>query len=722
MDSRKLILISIASCLLAQGGHAVDSLHLTMDDMASLAQAGARSEGHASHPPGVKGRAMGFDGIRTVINVPAAQIPDLSRGFTISAWVALEAYPWTMLAVVDHRSNAQAGFRLGLHPEGYPGLWMAASGKWLECRSQTKLALYEWNHLAGTWSPESGMRLWVNGQEVASLPNQGPFIPVVEQDLRIGRNHTPEILHSPVQMPDMKSAKPQLIPCSLDGLIDEVRIEAGALDAAAIAARHQAERPDGARPLNPPRMPSGPDGPGDFGAISTRLRYTDAWEHYWPVGENPDVLVRFDRAPYRFVFWRGTSYIPCWVTDNAIWYSNAFFETGENSRAGSAEPMADKQCRTSHVRIIENTPARVVVHWRYAPLYTDYAHAHVDPETGWGDWVDEHYTLYPDGVGVRRITVSSKYPLAIPGKGPLDGGFREYHESLVINPPGTAPHDNIRPEGLTLANLKGQSITYSWEKSPPGKVYGQKLEYPAYLRHEKPSYPWRTWLVDIPEPSIHLVHLKAAHSPFVIVAPDGVMVDSYAREIKPERSIFPWWNHWPVTQIESGGRWAYATDRPSHSSLSHIYWAPHEQGEQHLTKIMLHGMTDGTASDLIPLAKSWLQAPDLQVPDGITAARYDPTQRAYCVSLGKDDARDLLRFRLDCSPQRPAIHPALVIAGWNGGPVKVSLNGREAVAGKDFRAGLVTKVGTTELVLWLDLKTEEVLEITISKAASSKSK
>jgi hypothetical protein len=721
MNFQKLILITITSCALAHDGRAGDSLHLSMDDAPSLTQAGARSEGYAFHPPGVKGKAMGFDGIRTVVKVPAARIPDLACGFTVSAWVALEAYPWTMLAVADHSSKEEAGYRLGLHPEGYPGLWMASSGKWLECRSQTKLALYEWNHLAGVWSPETGMRLFVNGLEVASVPNQGPLEPAADRDLWIGRNHTPEILHSPVQMPDMKSAKPRPILCSLDGLIDEVRIETGALHAAAIAARHRAELPDGPRPLNPPRMPSGPDGPGDFGATSTRLRYTEAWEQYWPVGEDPDVLVRFDHAPYRFVFWRGTSFIPCWVTDNGIWYSNAFFETGENSRAGSAEPMADKQCRTSHVRVIENTPARVVVHWRYAPLYTDYAHAHVDPETGWGDWVDEHYTLYPDGVGVRKITVSSKHPFATPGKGPLDGGFREYHESLVINPPGTTPHDNIQPGALSLANMDGQHITYSWEKGPPGKVYGEKINYPEYLRNEKPSYPWRSWLAEIPNPNIHLVHLKAGHSPFAIVPPDGAMVDSYVREIKPERSIFPWWNHWPVTQIESGGRWAYASDRPSHSSLSHIYWAPHEKSDQRLTKIMLHGMTAGTATDLIPLAKSWLQAPALQVPDGIAAARYDPTQRAYRVSLDKSNAPDVLRFRLDCSPQRPAVHPALVISGWNGGPVKVSLNGREAVAGKDFRAGFVTKAaGTPDLVLWFDVRSDAALEIMVEKATSSK--
>lgn len=37
---------------------------------------------------------MGFDGICKAVKVPSGKIPDLSSGFTINAWVALEAYPW----------------------------------------------------------------------------------------------------------------------------------------------------------------------------------------------------------------------------------------------------------------------------------------------------------------------------------------------------------------------------------------------------------------------------------------------------------------------------------------------------------------------------------------------------------------------------------------------------------------------------------------------------
>ena len=41
----------------------------------------------------------------------------------------------------------------------------------------------------------------------------------------------------------------------------------------------------------------------------------------WRVGDVPDVFVRFDQSPVQLVFWRGTSFVPCWVTENGIWYS-----------------------------------------------------------------------------------------------------------------------------------------------------------------------------------------------------------------------------------------------------------------------------------------------------------------------------------------------------------------------------------------------------------------
>jgi len=39
-------------------------------------------------------------------------------------------------------------------------------------------------------------------------------------------------------------------------------------------------------------------------------------------------------------------------------------------------------------------------------------------------------------------------------------------------------------------------------------------------------------------------------------------------EVRGNVSPFPWWNHWPVAQIPSDGRYAQAPDRASHFSLA----------------------------------------------------------------------------------------------------------------------------------------------------------
>ena len=83
----------------------------------------------------------------------------------------------------------------------------------------------------------------------------------------------------------------------------------------------------------------------------------------------------------------------------------------------SAEPMADKQARFSHPRILESNDARVVVLWRYAPVSVHYDLVNVDPLTGWGDWVEETYTVYPDGTCVRKIKVWSSNPRVDPAEG-----------------------------------------------------------------------------------------------------------------------------------------------------------------------------------------------------------------------------------------------------------------------------------------------------------------
>lgn len=436
----------------------------------------------------------------------------------------------------------------------------------------------------------------------------------------------------------------------------------------------------------PLKLPSGPAGTGRFGAYYAKLKYSQEWDSLWRVGPDADVVVRFDQFGHRFVFWRGTSYIPCWVTDAGGWYTNEFFERRGGERSGTTsmvEPMSDKQARYSHVRILESNDARVVVHWRYAPVDLKYTLAYVDKQSGWGDWVDEYYTIYPDAVGVRKAKLYTSAP----------GDWIEYQESIVINQPGTRPEDNMHYAAVTLANMQGQSHTYSWEHTWPDKF-------------DKPE-----------NGNIQVINLKGRTRPFSIVNPEGASVRAYPKY--GAKTKFHCWNHWPVAQEESDTTVATTFDRPSHTSLSHIKWKPYAEQDNSRTWIMLHGMTDGEASDLARLAKSWLNAPKLKLKDTSRYANegYDPTERAYVLSCKKTGEPSAFEFVLEASEDSPIVNPAVVIKGWGKIDTRLKLDGKAIRPGKGFRYGHRPAEHGDDLIVWIKTESNKPTSVSLLPAA-----
>lgn len=647
---------------------------------------------------GVAGKAIRFDGQTTAVVRAAAKMPRLSGAFSVEAWVALQTYPWTWCAIANQEKDRKAGYFFGVDPEGRFGLQVAVGGQWLECRSDAGLPLYTWNHILGVFDPASGFKLYLNGRPAGEKKAAGTPLFAPSADLMIGRNQTPLGLSEEIRV-----VAP--VAFSFDGLLDEVRLYGAALAPAEANTAASRLKPSGPPPLRPPVLPAGPKGPGRFGAYYTRLRYAEEWENPWRVGEAADVVVRFDETPNRLVFWRGTSYIPAWVNENGIWYTNEFYETQVPTMPTSAEPMADKQARFSHPRILESHDARVVVLWRYAPVSVHYDLVNVDALTGWGDWVEETYTVYPDGSCVRKIQVWSSKPRLDRAEGKEWNNFRQYHEAIIINPPGTRPEDNIETGALTLANMKGQVHTYSWAEGPPGEKASFDAETLATLhRISDFDTAGHQWLVRPAGGNILRVNLKARFSPYVVVDPRNVAIDCYAGEIIRERSIFPWWNHWPVSQqIRSSGRWALAPDRVSHSSLAHIQsWQPYEETPDGVTMLQLNGLTDKPAEALLPLAKSWLSPAAMAVEgDGFAGAGFDPTERAFAVDRTKPDGPARVTVTLRASKDSPAINPVLRIRHWDAPSPRVEVDGRPAPLGKDVRAGLVPGLEGDDLVLWV---------------------
>lgn len=661
-----------------------------------------RLEGFHRFAPGIAGQAVRFDGQTTHLIRPAAQAPRLNGAFTIEAWVAIQTYPWTWCAIVNQEKNKKQGYAVSIDPNGHFGLHVAVGGQWIESRSEKPLPLYRWNHIAATFDPASGVRLYWNGAPAGTHAVRGALETATSSDLWIGRNLTPRPLSEEVRVVSD-------VAYSFDGLIDEVRIHDRALTQfAGVQAPAQT-------PLGPPVLPSGPKGPGRFGAYYTRLRYSEEWERPWRVGEQPDIVVRFENNPTRLVFWRGTSYVPAWVTENGIWYVNEFYENQRDGMPTSAEPMADKQARFSTVKILESTPARVVVQWRYAPVSVHYEPVFVDPLTGWGDWVEETYTVYPDGTCVRKIHTFSSSPYVVEGQGAGEINFRQFHESIVINPPGTRPEDNIKPGAITLGNMKGEAHTYNWEKEPPGEKATFDAETLRTLHRisDRDTHTHK-WLTKPAQGNIHLVNLKAKFSPFVIVDPRQVAIDCYAGEIIRERSMFPWWNHWPVSQqIRSNGRWAVAPDRVSHSSLTHIQsWRPHEERPDGVTMVMLNGLTNGGVSDLLPLAKSWLEAPAAQSKTaGFESRGFDRTEGAY-VFARRDAAANSIDVTLQASAASPLVNPALVIKNWNAASAKVRVDGKPLTG---LQIGVTHRLDGDDLVVWIPRSVTTPMRVVVSR-------
>ena len=226
----------------------------------------------------------------------------------------------------------------------------------------------------------------------------------------------------------------------------------------------------------------------------------------------------------------------------------------------------------------------------------------------------------------------------------------------------------------------------------------------------------RKWLPEPEAANIHLVNLKAKYSPFVIVDPKLAAIDVYSGEIIRERSIFPWWNHWPVAQqLESTGRWAVAPDRVSHSSLTHIHWPASEQSGNTTTKIMLHGMTDQTATALVPLAKSWLQAPDLKLLAGAFKSKgYSMTERAYVFAATGSANTGELKFQLNATPEAPLLNPAFVIKGWGEAGAQIAVDGKSIPRGAGFRYGLNRTLEGTDLVVWLQQSANKPVNIRLT--------
>jgi len=611
---------------------------------------------------GVSGTCLAFDGYSSGVTLPSDQVPkvgEVSDGFTVEAWVAIGAYSWRWSPIVHQSEWGQSGYFLGINDAGHVGFMAKVGDTWEQAVSRDKLERFEWRHIAGTFDIDDGLLcIYLDGELISCNRTKREIAPDVDEeriqttkdrDLLIGLNNE--------QMRATNAHRQWTYPSifGFDGLIDEVRIYAEPLSWEQIKKSYELYKPSETFRRKPDmdarHLPANPHGrvADKFGAQYAKLDYYETWDNMWRVGEHPDVLVTFEASPARFAFWRGLSYGIGFITENGKWCGDQSREDwGESYARGCCEHMSDKQCRHSHVRIIENTDARAVVHWRYGEV--DVRYRFVDRN---GPFADEYWTFYPDGIGIRHVASG-------------EGGWQE---TMFYSEPGTKPEDNVYIKAFTAIDEEGNEEVFDWS-----------YHYP-YKGEPKSAF-------------VTMVNMKSEYKPFYIY-PSGSTVETFVPPlIRRDYSAFHWANHYPVTQIASDGRSAEANDRAAHSSL--VWGDPAED-------YLMVGLANKKAQELMVLARSWNNPAELSQAKGCNYNGYKPEQRAYLLER-KDEN---ISFKLEGSEENPIINPAFVIKNWTGRKQKAGLevNGEELKSGNDFQQGLVFDTnGRLQLVIWVDFE------------------
>ncbi len=652
--------------------------------------------GSIEYVPGIHGKAIKLDGFRSYIKRDQNSARP-AGAFTVESWIALASYPWSWSPVIDCSYERIKGFFFGIDRQGHVGFKIAAGSLWYEAATEMKIPLREWTHVAAVFEPDKKISLFINGKEAAAVDIKGNYIPMRYGSLTIGRNNGSQTWNE-FQFTTENAY------FFLDGLLDEIKISSRAKTESQLSSEYAAieNLPEPALSSRK-QLPTGPVGSGSFGAFYTKLDYYKEWDDLWRVSDVPDVFVRFDQSPVQLVFWRGASFVPCWVTENGIWYTNEWLETWGSDVVSCAEPIMDRQCRYSHVRLIENTEARVVIHWRYALSDALYDFAAVSDD-GRGEWCDEFHIIYPDQVGVRKMELHYSRPER----------KHDWVEQIVVLPPGKYPDDVIEKAGISLVNMSGDVQEYSW--------HDKDLE----IKMLEPKGA-----------NMSVVNLKSKYRPFFIVSPDPVKTvegtwDSpffrtYAAKMArggyrpdPVPSVYGWWDHWPVAQVPGDGRWVITPDRPSHFNLTtFVQWKDYEYTENTRTRIMLQGMTDKKADKLVPLAKSWLQAPKMRITsDAYKGGYYDQSERAYLIEKTGSGNSAPCKFVVEASRESPLLNPAIIIKNWGNQLSTLTINGKNIKHGKDFRQGIRKGAFGEDLIIWIKLDKQKPMKITLEPVES----
>jgi hypothetical protein len=125
-------------------------------------------------------------------------------------------------------------------------------------------------------------------------------------------------------------------------------------------------------------------------------------------------------------------------------------------------------------------------------------------------------------------------------------------------------------------------------------------------------------------------------------------------------------------------------------------------------------MNDKPFEMLIPLAKSWTQAPKLRVLSGnLKSEGYDFSQRAYRLLCENPD-QPSAELVLDASSESPMLNGCFILKNWGDGETKVEIDGHTLKQGNGYRVGEIRTLEGSDVILWIEKKSIVSVKIAIS--------
>ena len=617
----------------------------------------------------VSGSCLSFDSYSSRVTLSAAHCPKLEGEFTVSAWIALQEYPFNLAAIAEHM-NGNKGYLFGVNASGQVE-FRIGDGNAVQSVITERVPLYEWVHVTAVAKNGAEAVVYVNGKPVGIATNKAAFIAATNADLSIGM--TRSVRQFP-QFAERAVTKQFLTTMVFSGLIDEVQLFNKALDEAEVCAEYAALKPSEPRPLKPWVLPAGPEVSPGFRAEYMKLRYSPEWDGLWRVGDFADIVVTFADKPWRYVFWRGTRYLPSLVTAyglGGIWSNDQSAERYGVQELGCFEHMSDMLCRFSNVRIIHRSDARVMVHWRNAQASIAYQWPAKDTN-GWGIWSDEYWTIYPDGISIRHQLVHNNTDKPITA---------ELNQNEILCHPGQATEDVMNEAGVILANPDGKTTTI--RRGGPALGKGKN-----------------DW-------NLQLINLKGQTKQFEIGE-----IGSWSQPFLNKDVYWQGWTHYPVQLIPSDGTRVTTYDRPLSTCPATFHEVRHKDGNN-IEAMVMYGLTDKQPNALTSLNRSWNFAPPVTGTNGCVFLGYEKRERAFKFAK----TGDAVAFTLQATQARPLENPAFVIANWGNANTQVSLNinGQAKTRGTDYRMGIeVDTDGTYTLVIWLPLSAIDTISFTLN--------